>query len=354
MSLLTRCPACGTLFRVVPDQLRISDGWVKCGQCGEIFDASKDLIEEVRDPDMPTAGEPAPSQASSGPEDFEDPQWVIAPDEALRDAADDQGTPAGSQNVDQRDGSEADRKPAPDVDLLALAGTAMASITQAPAEAGRDLIDGEDVADDALAPGKMAVRWDDATLAPAASPNLVELTASDDVPVTFLQVAKSPSFWQKPVARRALMLLAGVLGLTLAGQWVYLERDQLAAKHPALKPRLQAVCGVANCQVQALRRIDSLSVDSVGFHSLGKDTYRLSFAIKNSSSWPLATPSVELALTDTQDQPVYRRIFSTNDFAGAPSEIAAGAEWPVAVALRVSPVAPEQRVLGYRLMIFYP
>ena len=27
------------MFKVVPDQLRISEGWVRCGQCAEIFDA---------------------------------------------------------------------------------------------------------------------------------------------------------------------------------------------------------------------------------------------------------------------------------------------------------------------------
>lgn len=44
MSLRTRCPACQTLFKVVPDQLRISEGWVRCGQCNEIFDASLHLV----------------------------------------------------------------------------------------------------------------------------------------------------------------------------------------------------------------------------------------------------------------------------------------------------------------------
>ena len=33
MSLITGCPACGTMFKVVPDQLKISDGWVRCGHC---------------------------------------------------------------------------------------------------------------------------------------------------------------------------------------------------------------------------------------------------------------------------------------------------------------------------------
>ncbi|MEO7953600.1 MAG: zinc-ribbon domain-containing protein, partial [Polaromonas sp.] len=43
MSLITRCPACGTMFKVVADQLKIAQGWVRCGQCGEVFDASGQL-----------------------------------------------------------------------------------------------------------------------------------------------------------------------------------------------------------------------------------------------------------------------------------------------------------------------
>ena len=45
MSLVTRCPACGTAFKVVRDQLRISDGWVRCGRCSEVFDAMPGLVE---------------------------------------------------------------------------------------------------------------------------------------------------------------------------------------------------------------------------------------------------------------------------------------------------------------------
>ena len=46
MSLITCCPSCATRFRVVPDQLRISDGWVRCGRCQEVFDAAAALQEQ--------------------------------------------------------------------------------------------------------------------------------------------------------------------------------------------------------------------------------------------------------------------------------------------------------------------
>ena len=54
MSLITRCTACQTLFKVVPDQLRISDGWVRCGQCGEIFDAAQNLLVGSEEADAAT------------------------------------------------------------------------------------------------------------------------------------------------------------------------------------------------------------------------------------------------------------------------------------------------------------
>jgi predicted Zn finger-like uncharacterized protein len=46
MSQITRCPACATTFKVVADQLRISEGWVRCGQCKEVFDASAHLLPD--------------------------------------------------------------------------------------------------------------------------------------------------------------------------------------------------------------------------------------------------------------------------------------------------------------------
>jgi predicted Zn finger-like uncharacterized protein len=60
MSLVTRCPACGTTFKVVKDQLRISDGWVRCGRCSEVFDATVDLHEAA---DAPSSKAPAPAPA---------------------------------------------------------------------------------------------------------------------------------------------------------------------------------------------------------------------------------------------------------------------------------------------------
>ena len=46
MNLMTRCPSCGTAFRVQPAQLSARGGKVRCGKCGNIFDGVKALVAE--------------------------------------------------------------------------------------------------------------------------------------------------------------------------------------------------------------------------------------------------------------------------------------------------------------------
>ena len=43
MSMITKCPGCGTAFRVAPPQLQAQYGMVRCGRCATVFDGFKTL-----------------------------------------------------------------------------------------------------------------------------------------------------------------------------------------------------------------------------------------------------------------------------------------------------------------------
>ncbi|MBK9954569.1 MAG: zinc-ribbon domain-containing protein [Rhodocyclaceae bacterium] len=45
--MMTRCPDCGTAFRVVPAQLKARQGRVRCGHCMASFDALASLAEDA-------------------------------------------------------------------------------------------------------------------------------------------------------------------------------------------------------------------------------------------------------------------------------------------------------------------
>jgi predicted Zn finger-like uncharacterized protein len=59
MSLATRCTHCGTIFKVVQDQLKVSEGWVRCGRCHEVFNALPALFDLNSEPPPPRPQPPA-------------------------------------------------------------------------------------------------------------------------------------------------------------------------------------------------------------------------------------------------------------------------------------------------------
>jgi predicted Zn finger-like uncharacterized protein len=67
MSLATRCPACGTGFRVGAGQLKAQHGKVRCGRCGAVFNAFDSLSTLPDTPDARTEPAAAPAPAPSPP-----------------------------------------------------------------------------------------------------------------------------------------------------------------------------------------------------------------------------------------------------------------------------------------------
>lgn len=67
MNLKTRCPACDTVFKIVPDQLKVSKGWVRCGRCAEVFDAAAHAASAEDVSQWPQASAPAIAPAMVSP-----------------------------------------------------------------------------------------------------------------------------------------------------------------------------------------------------------------------------------------------------------------------------------------------
>ncbi|WP_218510213.1 DUF3426 domain-containing protein [Variovorax sp. dw_308] len=127
MSLVTRCPSCETTFKVVRDQLRISDGWVRCGRCSQVFDATLELREAPDAVSMPAApaGEAVEPKVAEAAEEHDEPLIEIdlpidAPEPQLARMAltrkDSQGEDEGETNPksEPEAGPETEREPGPE------------------------------------------------------------------------------------------------------------------------------------------------------------------------------------------------------------------------------------------------
>jgi len=63
--MFTRCPECGTVFRVTANQLRVARGDVRCGNCAHVFNAMEFLTDEL--PDYEVAADDAQTPAEDPP-----------------------------------------------------------------------------------------------------------------------------------------------------------------------------------------------------------------------------------------------------------------------------------------------
>lgn len=400
------------MFKVVADQLKVAQGWVRCGHCGEVFDASVQLLpgeaamlggltltpDEVpgleRTPLLESAknAEPAPIP----PDDLE---LTETPADALAGVlprtpeppAQDEATQPAEPEPGRADGQclrkfqqqEVEGLPlsAVPVDELPVDHLAMAALP--PVEATPDAAPSMDARPLDAPPEHLALE----PPAPAAddsdssSLNLTHAEALNvrmlqpEMPgsetaepeatseVSFVRDARRKAFWKKPLTRVAMGLLLLVLLSALALQWMVQQKDTLAALEPRLVPLLQALCSPMECEIRPLRRIGSLAIDSSSFSKTGPDTYRLSFVLKNTDTTSLEIPAVEVTLTDSQDQTLMRRVLTPGQFGAAAITLGAHLELSGAVSLKVSGEDPRGAslsqaaflpVTGYRILAFYP
>lgn len=289
------------MFKVVPDQLRISDGWVRCGQCDEIFDASANLVQET------------PGVAGQKPD--ANAHWALAGHTDIKPAL-------------------AESRPTADVELAS-------TVTAATPEnlPDRGALEG---ADQALGRG-------DAQSGDARQPP--DIAAGQ---VSFMQDGTARPIWGKTWVRVLLGLSCLVLLLGLGAQVAYVERDRIAAMEPATKPWLESLCEMQGCTVSPIQRIESIVIESSSFNKLRGDVYRLNFAVRSTASIEVGLPAVELALTDSQDQVLTRRVFLGPELGAKTTVLAPGAEWQVSWGVSVKGAGITDHISGYRILAFYP
>ena len=295
MSFITRCPSCSTSFKVVADQLRVSQGWVRCGHCAEIFDANQDIKPWAPTPPVLTnvVDEPlqAPEHAAPQEEGPPHPDGGHALAEQLDDAATPEAVPV-------------DLDPVLHIDVL-------------QADIDEPLHD-----------------------TPLPEPR-------------FVKQARRQAFWASRRVRGALWLGVGLACLILTFQWAVHDRDRLAAWQPALKPLLTAVCQPLACRIESVRQLDAVVIESSGLVRLLGQLHAMDVVLKNTQSWPVAMPSLELSLTDAQEQVLARRVLLAQDWPDAPAVLEPGQAWPVKLRLSIA-LPADQSMAGYRMVLFYP
>lgn len=346
MNLATRCLSCGTVFRVGEEQLLASDGWVRCGRCNGVFNAAEVLFDIDTGAPMRLALPPAADAAPPGPAPAlpaappATPSWV---------------PPAPADRIEPRfepppplDGDAPAepllRAPSRDLDDEPIVIT---DHVPPPAASAPDLADGPGLHADSAPP-----QAPEPVLPAAAVPPAIAVQASPvQAAPSFLREAERAARWRQPAVQLGLWAAVLLLALGMVVQTALLWRDSLAAHLPSTAPALQALCRLAGCSVQPLRRIQLLAVESSGLNRLeGSPLYRLQLVLRNRADTAVMMPALDLALTDPQGQLVARRVVPMAELGVAQAALQVGQELPIQVLVSTG----DRRVAGYTLELFYP
>lgn len=292
----TRCPGCGTIFRVTAAQLALREGQVRCGHCRAVFDANDHVIaldarrsDDVDVPDELAAGRPTITLRSA---------------DAL-------------EPVDE---PRAEPEPSPTAAL----------------------------ASDALP----------ATPIEAAKPEAA--IASVPIDVRALDRAGRFEWKpRKPLHERRRTLYGAAIALllvALAAQGLLEYRDTLAAHAPGMRPLLQGACNVFGCTIEPVRDPAALSIEASDLQADAshRGLLVLSATIRNRAPYTIAFPYLELTLTDASDQVVVRRAFAPSDYVGGTSNPTAGIPGNGENLVKLFLDASATAQAGYRLYLFYP
>ena len=160
---------------------------------------------------------------------------------------------------------------------------------------------------------------------------------------------------EKP-ARWPYLLVAILLTLILLGQMAYRFRSELAITVPVLRPALQALSSGLGTDIPLPRHVDLVSIEASDLQS---DAARgnllvLNATVRNRAAYPQAYPALEIALTDTQDTPVARRVFLPEDYLPASLHADQPFQAHTDIAVRLWIEAREINAAGYRIYVFYP
>ncbi|MBQ0935513.1 zinc-ribbon and DUF3426 domain-containing protein [Ideonella paludis] len=410
MSLATRCPACSTTFKVVQDQLKISEGWVRCGHCQEVFNALHSLFDlhppvPEQPPETPLRQRPspftdvdlaepsiavsAPAMAEPAPQDVAlttgaPPQTEVTWDfESARPIPTDEPLPVPEVTVED----EADTltpplqfagipQEAPAPPALAVASEeppharapapaeppqASSYVDTAPsvfAEQDANAPQAEEAAE--ALPKRRRSKRRERSRADGAEPRNSTLKDPSDPRSRRRKRRRKPEFmrsveraahWERPGVRAVLGAASAALSLLLLLQVMLHWRDDLSAKWPITAPVLQASCQVLGCKVSPPRALERIVLDQSQLtRTAYPETLRFTADLHNTANHAVRLPALELLFSDSNGQTLVRKVILPEDLKPVPAAIDADGVWHVDTLLKVGSL----KVASFSTELFYP
>ena len=310
MNYITTCPSCETQFLLNIDQLKAQRGKVQCGHCQQLFNAKNRLTEVAENTNIDAA---------------------LSTDISIRDADDSTVENGASNNLS--------------VDHIQAFNDTSDNYTSDTSDFSANRITAFHTDENLRADDRET--FNDQT----------EGSNSASAPTIIQDLTTEPQFTKEPFNLKKLWIsLLGLLLLILALlQTLYFFRTQIAAQYPQFKPYLLQACQALNCEIKLAQNLNLLTIDDSDMQESDdyEDVISFSSVLINNANYVQDYPNIELTLTDTQDQPVLRKLVTPKEYLTKNIQVEAGMDARQELRLNLVIDASELTVAGYRVLLVY-
>jgi len=152
-----------------------------------------------------------------------------------------------------------------------------------------------------------------------------------------------------PALAVVVTLLAAAV---LLGQVLVFQRDKLVAMNRSVSPFFNSVCDALGCRVDWPKEPDKVAIDNTNCKQLGDDQFSFTLSVKNQAAYFLATPALELTLTNDEEGDVVRKVWLAQEI-DLPEALKPMRTQTVEMVFSVQePLAG--KISGFRALLFYP
>ena len=350
MSSITNCPNCQTQFVVTKKQLNQYKGKVRCGHCLHVFDATLQRVDASKESANDELKSVSLENTNSGLAPYENNTTISATSSDIETVS-----AANESELSPTNPAENDWPLITDEFEHALDTTVIDTKIAKQAAASAESVDIEDdftiteTIDYSTINQEFGSASNEPTLEdkPLAASHTGSLTDNSIFTAKKTNQKKS-SFWISLAAVLILLILA-------IAQIIYFLREEIAVYYPTAKPYLVQACEQIGCHIDLPKKIEYIAIDDF---ELQEDTeyaglMRLTSTLINQAGFIQTYPSIELTLTDADDQAKLRRTLKPTEYLPEGTIIENGIAPGEAVKIKLAITTQGETVEGYHVFVTY-
>jgi predicted Zn finger-like uncharacterized protein len=341
MTIITSCPECNTQFVVTNEQLSAYNGKVRCGTCNHVFNANDYFVESNNLDSISeestksnitksTTGKSSTSKLKKKP-----PKKV---ESLIKNV---------SLDETSNENSVIDNENEQNIDDSSIEAN-QNSFEENNAEL--------DIVDDANASSELIVQTNESSAFQTNSVTTAQIKTDSPSPVKDLTLdERLNQLSKKKPLNWLLVFLTLFLLLALLAQLAYFLRTEVVSRFSQTKHIYATVCKELGCKVELPKELEFLTIDDSDMqeHLERENVLQFSSTLINHANYPQAYPTVELTLTNTDDEPVLRKTLKPAQYLSDSSHIEDGITAKEEIRIKLNISVENIPVAGYRVALAY-